>query len=250
MNRRALLLILVTILVAAAAVPALGAGTETVTPTFDTKASVRALAKARLALLTARSAKSESRRSVRTAESAQIAAADAKAKAAATQAALDATHVQSAIASGSVSTESESYVQLAGGPSVTLTAPSSGLIEIWAQVTFSGEGSTALFEDGQLLAGQSEFCAPEEEGRALLSAFETGGGPPVTVSTPSSLAFGGFGGPIICGTFGPPAPVLFQTTPGSHTYELRYKAAPPCGCPGSEPEVTVSNRRLFVGPRL
>src|SRR5262249_44727886 len=142
--------------------------------------------KARLALLTARSAKSESRRAVRTAESAQIAAGNAKSQAAATQAALDSTHIQSSLASGAVSTAEESYVQLPGGPSVSVDVPSSGLIEVWAQVTFAGEGAVALFEDGQRMKGQSEGCAPEFASSALLasSVFSP---LPHALSTPSSV---------------------------------------------------------------
>jgi hypothetical protein len=246
MNRRILLLAMVTVLVATAAVPALGAGTETVTPTFDAKASTRALAKARLALLTARSAKSQSRRAVRTAEAAQIVATDATAKAAATQAALDSTHIQSSLASGAVSTEDESYVQLPGGPAVSLDVPSSGLIEVWAQVTFAGEGAVALFEDGQRMKGQSEGCAPEIASSALL-ASNVFSPLPHALSTPSSVTLlegGGF--EFFCGVEGPPAGVLFQTSPGRHTYELRYQFSG-CGC---EPEVTFSERLLRVAPRL
>jgi hypothetical protein len=52
------------------------------------------------------------------------------------------------------------------------------------------------------------------------------------------MGFGGF-----CATVGAPSPVTFQTTPGAHTYELRYAF---CGCSGTE--VTFSNRRLWVNP--
>jgi hypothetical protein len=246
MNSRLTILVLTALIALGVVVPAIGQ-TTTVAPKVKPDLSARALAKARLALLTARSAKSQSRVAARTAQAAVNTATDAKTAAAATQAALDSTKVQSGSAAGAIGTESKSYVQLAGGPSVTVDVPSSGLIEVWAQATFAGEGAIALFEDGQLMPGQSQFCAPNEEGRALIAVLETA--EPLeenTVATPGAIGFGGFGGPLICGTFGPPSSVLFQTTPGKHTYELRYQLAE---CPCS-PGVTFSKRSLRVAPRL
>jgi hypothetical protein len=264
MDRRFAVLLLAAILVTAIAVPAL-AGQTTVAPSLDRKSVASALAKAKRALKIARSASSKvkaAREEARAATGqalaakaaaagAQLAAGGAKkaadeagAAAAATQAALDGTKVQKAVAAPEVETESETYVALEGGPSVTVDVPASGLVEVWAQVTIEGEGAVALFQDGTLMPGQSEFCAPEEEGRALLAALAAGGpGEPVTVATPSALSFGPT---FVCGSFGPPAPVLFETTEGEHIYELRYKY---CGC---EEEVTAgfSQRRLYVGPRL
>ncbi len=263
MNRKYVLLLLVSILVVAASVPAI-AREDVVAPTFDRKASKGALKKAKLALREARAAKRSAATAlegVRAAElqarvakaaadgalakagAAQTTADGAQASAAATQAALDATKVQKAVAAPEVETESETYVALEGGPSVTVDVPASGLIEVWSQVTFEGEGAVALFQDGSLMPGQSEFCAPEEEGFALMAAFAGEIGEPITLATPSSFVFGPF---FACGSLGPPAPVLFETTEGEHTYELRYKY---CGC---EEEVTAgfSQRRLYVGPRI
>jgi hypothetical protein len=242
MNSRLTVLALVAVLLAAFAVPALAAPSEA-TPDVQ-GISTRALAKARLALLTARSAKSQSRTAARTANSAVNTANEAKSVATTTQATLDSTKVKSALAAGAVSTEAENYVQLPGGPSLPVTVSSSGLIEVWAQVTFLGEGAVALFEDGQRMPGQSEECAPSFASSALIAA---GAFSPLphTLGTPSSVTPLG-GGEFFCGVEGPPAGVLFQTTPGSHTYELRYQFSG-CGC---EPEVTFSNRLLRVAPRL
>lgn len=234
MNSRLTFLALVAVLIAAFAVPALAAPTE-VTPKV-TQLSTRALAKARLALLTARSAKSQSRVAARTAQAAVNTANDAKTTAASTQAALEATKVQSDYAAGGVTTESEAFAQLAGGPSVAVTVPASGLIEVWAQATMSEPGAVSLYEDGQQMAGQAQNCGPEEIGGVLFAGFPLGPGATIA-STPATAGF--------CSTEGAPGSVLFQTSPGKHTYELRYSVG--CGC---APEVTFSKRLLRVAPRL
>jgi hypothetical protein len=241
MSLRLTILTLVAILALGVAVPALGQSSK-VTPRVAHGLSVRALSKARLALLTARSAKGQASRALKTSQAAESVAADAKRAVAAAQASLDASHVQSGLASSAVSTESGSYAQLPGGPTVSIDIPSSGLVEVWAQATFAGEGAIALFEDGQRMQGQSEGCAPEIASSALLaSSIESPF--PTTLSTPSSVTLiepSGF----FCGVEGPPAGVLFQTSPGHHTYELRYES---CGC---SPEVTFSKRLLRIAPRL
>jgi hypothetical protein len=242
MNSRLTLLAITTVLLAAFAVPALAAPSEA-TPDVQ-GISTRALAKARLALLTARSAKAESRRAARTAQAALNSAGgavnsanEAKGAAAAAQAALDSTRVKSSFAPGGVGTEEEKFVQLPGGPSVTVAVPASGLIEVWAQMTVAEEGAAALFEDGQKMAGQGESCGAGFD-TALLSV-KFAGPEPTTIATPGAPGFVG------CGVLGPPGAVLFQTSPGTHTYELRYEA---CGCvPG---EANFSNRLLRVAPRL
>ncbi|MEX2108435.1 MAG: hypothetical protein WD827_06080 [Solirubrobacterales bacterium] len=235
MTRRLPILILVVIVAVIAAVPAFAAPTQ-VAPKLDQRSMVRALAKARLALLTARSAKAESRRAARTAQAAVNTATDAKNTATTTQATFESTRIQSASAAGSVVTESETFTQLPGGPSVTVTVLSSGLIEVWAQATMSEPGAVSLYEDGQQMPGQAEECGPEEVDGALFAGFLFGPGD-VTVGTPASVGF--------CGTEGAPGSVLFQTTPGTHTYELRYEV---CGC--GPTEVTFSKRLLRVAPRL
>lgn len=234
MNRRPLLLVLTAVLAVGLAIPAFGQETS-VAPTFDRQGSARAIAKARLALLTARSALGQAQRAVQTSQTAKDKANTAKGIAAGAQAALDSTKVQSAIASGGVTTDSAIFTALSGGPSVTVTVPQSGLIEVWAQVTMDEGGAVSLFEDGQQMAGQSEGCSNGDGG----SLFAGGGfgPPPETVGTPAAAA--------TCGTSGAPGSVLFQTTPGQHTYELRYEY---CGCGGTN--VTFTDRSVRVAPRL
>ncbi len=153
---------------------------------------------------------------------------------------IDSTQVVSDQRSAKVTTSSESYVER-GGPSVTVTVPASGLIEVWAQfdTTDADGGAVSLYEDGKQVPGQAD-CDPDVHNSLVL--VEGGGSPPgnpVIASTPAAVdvAFG-------CVTFGAPGPVVFQRPPGQHTYELRY--ADPCPCVGSE----FSNRVLRVGPRL
>jgi hypothetical protein len=123
-----------------------------------------------------------------------------------------------------------------GGPRVQVEVPVSGLIEVWAQVTMDDDGAVALFEDGQKMPGQGKFCDPE--GALFYSAgLVSGTGEPLALGTP------GTPGLAACATEGPPGPVLFQTTPGTHGYELRYQD---CSCGGGE--VHFSDRKLFVGP--
>lgn len=282
MSRRFTILGLAIVLVIAISVPALAETQARTAPGNVHGLSLRALAKARLALLTARSAKRESRRAARTADAAFNEAKQARELAGKTPGPAgpqgpagqpgekgppgregppgprgeegppgpSSEPVERGTAVGAEATESETYAVLPGGPSVDVEVPPSGLIELWAQVTIEGEGAVALYQDGQLMPGQSEFCAPEEEGRALLAslgAFNEEEEPmPVTVATPSSISFSIFGGgAFVCGSFGPPAPVLFQSSPGEHSYELRYKY---CGCQEEE-TATFSQRRLFVAPR-
>jgi len=241
MNSRLTVLALVTVLLAAVAVPALAAPSEA-TPDVQ-GISVRALAKARLALLTARSAKAESRRAARTAEAALNAAGKAVGPTGATgptgPTGPSQGEVQSDFAVAAVTTELETFEQLTGGPTVSVTVPASGLIEVWGQATMEEGGAVSLFEDGVHMPGQnnSEICTPAVAGGILFAGFGPGPGfePTLTVGTPSST---------FCGTFGAPGAVMFETTPGVHTYELRYSIG--CGC---EPEITFSDRLLRVAPR-
>jgi hypothetical protein len=254
MNLKLTVLGLAAVLAIAFAVPAFGE-TTTVTPEVTQELSVRALAKARLALLTARSAKSQSRVAVRTAEAAMNAANKAVGPAGPPGPAGPAgppgppgatpPPVQSGFAAGTVSTESETFEQLPGGPSVAVDVLSSGLIEVWAQATFEEFGAVSLYEDGHQMPGQIEFqlCSNEEGEGALFTGSSFGPGEPVTVGTPGTLS------PFGCGTLGPVGAVLFKTSPGPHTYELRYESLI-CGCPGVQPEAEFSDRSLRVAPRL
>jgi hypothetical protein len=154
---------------------------------------------------------------------------------------LDSTKVVSSEDSGTVTTTSGSYVDL-GGPSVNVTVPAPGLVDVWAKVDIednSDGGAVALFADGQLVPGQAQICDPDID-RALILWEGTGGGGPISVATPSAIIGAGGG----CGTLGPPGPVQIQVAPGTHTFELRY--ADPCPCGSSQ----FSGRVLRVAPRL
>ena len=156
---------------------------------------------------------------------------------------LDGLAVQSATAGGTVTTgDEDDYVAL-GGPEVTVTVPDSGLIEVWSTVTFDdpSDGLVALYEDGRRIPNDDSLgiCGSGTLGDVLLSAF-LGAGSPVTVSTPGALlTYGG------CGTPGEaPGPVMFERSPGTHTYELRYAD---CGC--DEADASFSDRTLRVAAR-
>ena len=172
-----------------------------------------------------------------------VAAQDAESDANEAVEQLDSTRMVSETAPGTATATSGTtdYQAAPDGPSVTVTVPPSGLIEVWATVTVeSDEGAVALFRDGNVvpIPGQDGICDLDN---ALLMS-QVGGGP-LTVSTPPTVP--GFGG--ICGIVGEaPAPVLFNQPPGEHTYELRYAD---CGCsPGDDAVFT--NRTLRIGPRL
>lgn len=231
MSRKLMVLGLAVVLVVAVAIPVV-AQERVVTPKLQ-KISKRALKKSRTALRTSRIAGRQAGAAVTQAQAAAQAAAAA-------QGGIASTRVASSSAPAPAATSSSQLVPLAGGPSVEVTVPSSGLIEVWAQARVEGGGQVALFEDGQLLPGQADCLEGEGPGVLFSSigSIEEG----IVLATPAALSLGG-----ICGAIGPPGPVLFQTTPGSHTYELRYAR---CGCEEEPEEVTFSDRRLFVGPRL
>jgi Collagen triple helix repeat (20 copies) len=129
-----------------------------------------------------------------------------------------------------------------GGPSLTVDVPASGLVEIYAQVTFDGEtGAAALYDGSTRAAGQDPTCGPNPPtDPALIRADASGFGGPLTTATgtsPNIITDG-------CGTLGPPTPVLFQLSPGTHTLSLRYAQ---CGCSASDAEF--SDRKLWASPR-
>lgn len=145
-------------------------------------------------------------------------------------------------AAGEVTTDSTSYVAL-GGPEVTVTVPESGTIQVVAAASSTAAsdlgGAISLYEgdrqvDGQAVGG----VCPGPDG----VLFNVPAGPDVVAfGTPGFYDFG------ICASIGAPGPVVFQTTPGRHTYELRY-AIGDCGC---TPTGTAgfSNRKLWVIPQ-
>ncbi|MBS1881115.1 MAG: hypothetical protein JST31_16505 [Actinobacteria bacterium] len=249
MSRRALVTVLAAVIALAVAIPALAdSGTSARTASVH-GLSKRALAKAKLALRLSRGAKRQAHRAASTATAAQAVAAgaaksassaDEKAAVAARQAeeakgTVAAGRPQVGFAAAAVSTGSEAFVELDGGPAVTLTVPQSGLIQVWAQATLDADGAVALYEDGRPMPGQG--CEPSSPPGSEVPLFAAPGGSPgetFTVGTPA--------GPS-CGSFGPPGPVLFQTSPGRHEYELRYAS---CGCEPPPAEATFSERRLVV----
>jgi hypothetical protein len=237
MTRKLMVFALALVVAVAVAIPVV-AQERVATPKLQ-KISKRALKTSRKALRAAKGANRNARSARALAAASGAAAAEAKASAEATRAALDASRVASGEALAGVELSSGQFTSLPGGPSVTVTVPASGLIEVWAQAVVYAEGAVSLFEDGKPLAGQAKLCSPQED-TGVLFAVAAEVGEPITVGTP---ALGGVG---LCGSLGAPGPVLFQTTPGTHTYELRYAS---CGCEDAVEPAGFSDRRLFVAPR-
>ena len=235
MTRKSMVLALAAVLVIAVAIPVV-AQNRVATPKLQ-KISKKALKKSRTALRTSRAAMRQTQVAKQGARDARGIANLGVSAAGNAQTTIASTQVRTAFAADPVTTGSEDFVALAGGPAVEVTVPPSGLIEVWAQATISEDGAVSLYQDGRPMGGQATLCGPA--GPGALFAVEGSPGEPLTLATPASLGLG------ICGSLGAPAPVLFQTTPGAHTYELRYAD---CGCGGAAP--TFSDRRLFVGPRL
>jgi hypothetical protein len=237
MTRKLMVLALAVVVAVTVAIPVV-AQPRVATPKLQ-KISKRALRQSRLALRVARAANHQALAAQAAVTGAGTLATEAKASAEQTRASLESERARSAIAYEGVEVNSEEFVPRPGGPSVTVSVPASGLIEVWAQAVVYAEGAVSLFEDGKPLAGQAELCSPQEKTGALFSvSAETGD--PIAVGTPATAAAG------ICGTLGAPGPVLFQTTPGTHTYELRYAS---CGCEDAAEAAGFTDRRLIVAPR-
>jgi hypothetical protein len=138
-----------------------------------------------------------------------------------------------------VTTDSLTFVSL-GGPTVTVTVPASGVIEVFAGVHFTAgpeDGAIALFEDTELVPLDNDDFCPGPPG-TLFNTFSTA---PMDATTGTPGAFNLFG----CGTLGPPGSVLFRRPPGTHTYELRYAS---CDCNPGE-LANFDNRFLGIAPR-
>jgi hypothetical protein len=178
------------------------------------------------------------------ADAASSAATSAGAKADAVAADLASQKAKSATAGALVTTDNESTYQDLGGPSVTVTVPSSGLIEVWAQATML-DGAASLYEDGHQVPDQdpNDLCSggPSSPPPGPLVTAPDGSpfGGPLTVSTPGVIS------PFGCGSTGAPGSVVFKTSPGDHTYSLRYAS---CGCNAPDP-AEISDRFLAVAPR-
>jgi hypothetical protein len=261
MSRKGVVLVLAAVIAVAVAIPALADSGTTAKTASVRGLSVRALAKAKVALRIARGAKRTAHQAAGSAFAAQTAATAAQTSAAgalkaassasekAGGAELNSKEAKAEVASirphigfaeGKVSTESESFVKLDGGPAVTLTVPTSGLVQVWGQAVVEGEGTdeaaVSLYEDGHQAEGQAD-CGGGVKG-VLFSAESPS--QPSLVGTPAVPDFAG------CATLGAPGPVLFRTATGEHTFEFRY-AACLCGPPPAE-KVSFSERRLVVAP--
>lgn len=251
MRTRLLVPALAITLAVAIAVPAL-AQPENVAPRLQ-KISKRALVKSTLALRVARQAQrrvaiaqADAAAALGEAASAKNAAATASAAAAAAsahQGTGEVAKIVSATETATVTTGADiSSPEALGGPSLQVTVPSSGLIEVWAQVETRNEegGAVALYEDGSKVPGVSnaELCGDES---VLIDAALLPGEPDEfsTASTPPVPGFVG------CGSAGAPSSVLLNRPPGPHTYELRYSECS-CGGPG---EAEFRNRVLRIAPR-
>jgi hypothetical protein len=232
MQRRWMLVGLALVAIIAIAVPALAGDGGSRKPAPDlSRIATASKVKARHALGVARKAKKRANRALKLARQRTGGAS-----------APSPTFAQ---VTGAQATSSTSeYVSL-GGPTVTVTVPQatnapegSGLIEVAAQTRIEDNaGAVALFQDGSAMPGQSDVC-DQVEGTPGPALFASTDGLSGTWSTPASIVFTGN-----CGSTGPAAPVLFVTTPGQHTYELRYAF---CGCAGSD--ATFSQRKLWVTP--
>jgi len=276
MSRRAVVLILAGVIAAAVAIPALANSGPTAKSASVKSLSKRALAKAKDSLRLARSAKRSARQAQNLANGAEASASAAQGSASAAQTAATAaqgsaanalkaatsasekaggaelnakeakaevasTRMKIGLAEGLVETESDAFVKLAGGPSVTVTVPPTGLVQVWGQALVDSaaggaDAAVSLYEDGQPVAGQAE-CG---ETKGVLFAGAAASTEPELVATPAVPNLNG-----TCGSLGAPAPVLFRSTTGEHTFELRYAS---CTCTGVSEKVTFSERRLYVQP--
>jgi hypothetical protein len=137
---------------------------------------------------------------------------------------------------GPVSTSDDTNFVALGGPTVIATVPASGLIQVTASaVGDDDDGVVSLYQDGVQMPGQFDAggaCGPD----GILFGTATSLGPGQRWGTPFFFAF------ACMGAAGAPSPVVFSTTPGPHTYELRYAF---CGC-GTQ--ATFSDVRLTITP--
>jgi hypothetical protein len=117
------------------------------------------------------------------------------------------------------------------GPSVTVTVPTSGLVEVYARVHIknddaNGEGTVGLRIDG----APAETCGAN--GLLILTL----------VNEDLDFGTGGNG----CGAQGAGNSIMVTATPGTHTFDLVYGIGKIGGSPTT---VHFSDRRLYVAPR-
>jgi len=125
--------------------------------------------------------------------------------------------VTSTVAASETTTSTTPTDLATPGPSVTVTVPASGLIEVFAEVEINGGASTGvvtLEEDGSVLQGQSFNCGIASLTGGILDGTASSSAP--TGTAPGQCNGNATGG-------GPPSGLLvFHTTPGVHTYKLVY----------------------------
>lgn len=237
-----MILAAVAVMVLALSVPAIGSSTDWFgLAKKASKTAKKASKRSKQAKKQAKKAKTKAREANQTAKSADASASQANQKADQLEGELGTTKIVSASVSGTITSSAPigSY-EAKGGPSVRVTVPSSGLIEVWAQADILDDvgGAVGLYEDGQKVPNISdeEFCGDDS---ALIDMQGGGSGEFETFSTPPTA-----GVVLGCTNEGAPSPVLLQRPPGQHTYELRYSE---CSCGGTS---TFRNRVLRVGPRL
>jgi hypothetical protein len=157
---------------------------------------------------------------------------------------LDAQKVVSATVSGQASVSTDGYSQdpASTGPTVNVTVPESGQIEVFASALFQNSGAIGLFEDGNPVPMQQDgACTGGSPGPddALIAELVGLTPPALYMSTGTVFGLGGF-----CGNIGNAGPTItLKRPPGPHTYELRYAT---CGC---GPNFDVSERTLAIAPR-
>jgi hypothetical protein len=204
-----------------------------VTPVLGGPATDRALERAKKGKKIAKSARE-------TANEALAAAQQATQDAQRANTRLDEMQVVSAQENGLVTSDAAigDYESL-GGPSVQVTVPASGLIEVFAQADILDDdgGAVGLYEDGQKVPGISAatFCGDDS---ALFEMTGGGAGDFETFSTPPD-----FDVALGCTNVGASSSVLLERPPGLHTYEMRYSE---CVCGG---EAEFQNRILRIAPK-
>jgi hypothetical protein len=138
---------------------------------------------------------------------------------------------------GPVSTADDTAYAALGGPSLTATVPESGLILVAASaVGTDDDGVLSLYQDGAQVPGQLDSggaCGPDGALFGTVPSYLDG----IRWGTPMVLGIG------CSGVLGAPGQVLFATSPGPHTFELRYAY---CGCGGTS--ATFSDVRLTITP--
>jgi hypothetical protein len=130
-----------------------------------------------------------------------------------------------------VSTQSDTYVDL-GGPTVTVNVPSSGLIAVFARADVRGaDGSNLVgpFEGNTPLTTNGPFAILEN---SIATSYQR-----LWTSTAPSGIEAGTADTNTAGW------IVFEATPGSHTYTLKYRSAPQAA-PGAT--AFFRNRKLWV----